>query len=116
MADQKPRVYSDAEIPGKLQEHGLTDWYIEDGWLRRKYRQGLRLGPQDRGRRPMAARAGRPPGRDAEQVRPQQEVTRPARRGLIRRRTLLAMTASALALSVALYTLSQAAPKSELLW
>jgi len=23
--------------PGKIAEHGLTDWYLEDGWLRRKY-------------------------------------------------------------------------------
>ncbi len=25
------------EIPAKLSEHGLTNWYLEDGWLRRKY-------------------------------------------------------------------------------
>lgn len=30
------RVYSEAEIPEKLQEHGLTHWFLEDGWLRRK--------------------------------------------------------------------------------
>ena len=37
MSEQKPHVYSEAEIPAKLAEHGLTDWYLEDGWLRRKY-------------------------------------------------------------------------------
>lgn len=36
MATQE-RTYSDAEIAEKLQEIGLTDWYLEDGWLRRKY-------------------------------------------------------------------------------
>jgi 4a-hydroxytetrahydrobiopterin dehydratase len=34
---KKERVYSDAEIPAKLQEHGLAEWYLEEGWLRRKY-------------------------------------------------------------------------------
>jgi 4a-hydroxytetrahydrobiopterin dehydratase len=33
---KKERVYDEAEIPGKLQEHGLAEWYMEDGWLRRK--------------------------------------------------------------------------------
>jgi 4a-hydroxytetrahydrobiopterin dehydratase len=33
----KERTYTDAEIPAKLAEHGLTAWYLEDGWLRRKY-------------------------------------------------------------------------------
>jgi 4a-hydroxytetrahydrobiopterin dehydratase len=37
VAEQRERTYSDAEIPAKLAEHGLTDWYLEDGWLRRKY-------------------------------------------------------------------------------
>src|SRR5262249_40410164 len=37
MADEKLHVYQEAEIPAKLAEHGLTDWYLEDGWLRRKY-------------------------------------------------------------------------------
>jgi 4a-hydroxytetrahydrobiopterin dehydratase len=37
MADDKPRVYTDAEIPAQLAEHGLTSWYVEAGWLRRKY-------------------------------------------------------------------------------
>lgn len=33
----KQRKYSDAEIPAKIQELGLSDWKLEDGWLRRKY-------------------------------------------------------------------------------
>jgi 4a-hydroxytetrahydrobiopterin dehydratase len=33
----KPKVYSDEEIQAKLQECNLTDWYLEDGWIRRKY-------------------------------------------------------------------------------
>ncbi|MFO0967603.1 MAG: 4a-hydroxytetrahydrobiopterin dehydratase [Gemmataceae bacterium] len=37
MSEPKDRVYSDAEIAPKLQEHGLADWHLEDGWLRRKY-------------------------------------------------------------------------------
>jgi 4a-hydroxytetrahydrobiopterin dehydratase len=34
MAD---RTYDSAEIEAKLKEHGLTHWYLEDGWLRRKF-------------------------------------------------------------------------------
>ena len=37
MSDKKLPVYAEADIPGKLAEHGLTGWYLEDGWLRRKY-------------------------------------------------------------------------------
>jgi 4a-hydroxytetrahydrobiopterin dehydratase len=37
MAEKKERVYSDDEIKGKLKETGLEEWYLEDGWLRRKY-------------------------------------------------------------------------------
>src|SRR6516162_10200949 len=37
MSDTKEKVYSDAEITTKLSEHGLGAWYLEDGWLRRKY-------------------------------------------------------------------------------
>ena len=37
MSDEKPHVYAEAEIPAKLAEQGLTGWYLEDGWLRRKY-------------------------------------------------------------------------------
>ena len=37
MADQKLHVYTDAEIPTRLAHQSLTVWYVEDGWLRRKY-------------------------------------------------------------------------------
>jgi 4a-hydroxytetrahydrobiopterin dehydratase len=33
----KPKVYTANEIPGKLKELGLDAWYLEDGWLRRKF-------------------------------------------------------------------------------
>lgn len=35
MAEKK--TYSDEEVAAKLAEHGLTEWYLEDGWIRRKY-------------------------------------------------------------------------------
>src|SRR4051812_30017587 len=31
------RTYSEAEIAEKLREPGLSGWYLEEGWLRRKY-------------------------------------------------------------------------------
>lgn len=31
------RVYSETEIATKIVELGLTGWYLEEGWLRRKY-------------------------------------------------------------------------------
>jgi len=37
MAKTTEKTYSESEISAKLTEHGLTDWYLEDGWLRRKY-------------------------------------------------------------------------------
>jgi 4a-hydroxytetrahydrobiopterin dehydratase len=37
MAEPREHVYADADIPAKLQEHGLAEWYLEDGWLRRKF-------------------------------------------------------------------------------
>ena len=37
MSDSKERTYSDDEVQAKLQQLGLTEWYLEDGWLRRKY-------------------------------------------------------------------------------
>jgi 4a-hydroxytetrahydrobiopterin dehydratase len=37
MSDDKPRIYSDEEIASKVAELGLNGWYLEDGWLRRKY-------------------------------------------------------------------------------
>jgi len=30
-------VYTDHEIPERLAALGLTEWYLEDGWIRRKY-------------------------------------------------------------------------------
>jgi len=37
MNTPKERTYNEAEIAEKLREMGLTDWYLEDGWIRRKY-------------------------------------------------------------------------------
>src|SRR3954464_12542403 len=37
MAEEKLHVYTDAEVTAKITEHGPTGWYLEDGWLRRKY-------------------------------------------------------------------------------
>jgi 4a-hydroxytetrahydrobiopterin dehydratase len=37
MSDEKLSVYAEADIPTKLAEHGLAGWYLEDGWLRRKF-------------------------------------------------------------------------------
>jgi 4a-hydroxytetrahydrobiopterin dehydratase len=37
MSEEKLHTYAETDIPSKLAEHGLTDWYLEDGWLRRKY-------------------------------------------------------------------------------
>ena len=37
MSDKTVKVYGDGEIQARLQEHGLAKWYLEDGWLRRKY-------------------------------------------------------------------------------
>jgi 4a-hydroxytetrahydrobiopterin dehydratase len=37
MTKPNEKVYPEAQIPTKLQELGLPDWYLEDGWLRRKY-------------------------------------------------------------------------------
>ena len=36
MAEKKP-TYAEADIPAKLAELGLADWYFEDGWIRRKF-------------------------------------------------------------------------------
>lgn len=30
-------TYTPEQIPAKLTELGLVDWYLEDGWLRRKF-------------------------------------------------------------------------------
>jgi 4a-hydroxytetrahydrobiopterin dehydratase len=37
MEKNKDKVYAEAEIPGLLQQKGLGDWYLEDGWIRRKF-------------------------------------------------------------------------------
>ena len=37
MAQNQEKVYADAEVPAKIQELGLAGWYLEEGWLRRKY-------------------------------------------------------------------------------
>jgi 4a-hydroxytetrahydrobiopterin dehydratase len=37
MSKTTEKVYGEAEIPAKLKEHGLIDWYLEEGWIRRKY-------------------------------------------------------------------------------
>ncbi len=37
MAEKQLKLYSPEEIQVKLQELKLDDWYLEDGWLRRKY-------------------------------------------------------------------------------
>src|SRR5262245_31758825 len=37
MAEEKLAVYSEDQIGPKLQQLGLGEWYLEDGWLRRKY-------------------------------------------------------------------------------
>jgi 4a-hydroxytetrahydrobiopterin dehydratase len=37
MSDAKEKTYSDAEIDERLAALSLDQWYVEDGWLRRKY-------------------------------------------------------------------------------
>jgi 4a-hydroxytetrahydrobiopterin dehydratase len=37
MAEKTDKVYSDAEVEAKIMELGLNEWYLEEGWLRRKY-------------------------------------------------------------------------------
>ena len=39
MSDQKGKLktYTDEEVAARIQEDGLPEWYLEDGWLRRKY-------------------------------------------------------------------------------
>ena len=34
------RTYSDDQIPAKLAELGLDEWYLEGDWIRRKYNTG----------------------------------------------------------------------------
>ena len=37
MAESKAKVYTDEEATARIAEGGLEAWYLEDGWLRRKY-------------------------------------------------------------------------------
>ncbi|HWY86080.1 MAG TPA: 4a-hydroxytetrahydrobiopterin dehydratase [Gemmataceae bacterium] len=37
MPKEKEKTYDDAAIAQKIKETGLAEWYLEDGWLRRKY-------------------------------------------------------------------------------
>jgi 4a-hydroxytetrahydrobiopterin dehydratase len=37
MSNPKEQVFGDTEVVGKLKELGLTNWHLEDGWLRRKF-------------------------------------------------------------------------------
>ena len=33
----KPKTYELDDVEAKLKKAGLDDWYLEDGWIRRKY-------------------------------------------------------------------------------
>jgi 4a-hydroxytetrahydrobiopterin dehydratase len=33
----KLQVYGNDDVQAKIKEHGLAEWQLEDGWLRRKY-------------------------------------------------------------------------------
>jgi 4a-hydroxytetrahydrobiopterin dehydratase len=33
----KPKVYSDEEVASRIDQEGLIEWKLEDGWLRRKF-------------------------------------------------------------------------------
>ena len=35
--EEKEKTYSDEEVEAKISELGLDGWYLENGWLRRKY-------------------------------------------------------------------------------
>src|SRR3954454_25177999 len=35
--EEKLQPYSDEEVEAKISELGLDGWYLEGGWLRRKY-------------------------------------------------------------------------------
>ena len=37
MEKKKLHIYSEAEILAEITKRNLTGWYLEDGWLRRKY-------------------------------------------------------------------------------
>ena len=37
MAEKQLSVYTAEQVQNKINELGLAEWYLEDGWLRRKY-------------------------------------------------------------------------------
>ena len=37
MSDQPLKVYTEEEVRAQIEQSGLDGWYLEDGWLRRKY-------------------------------------------------------------------------------
>src|SRR5258708_17195854 len=37
MAEKEANAYDASEVEAKLKELTLAEWYLEDGWLRRKY-------------------------------------------------------------------------------
>lgn len=37
MSEQPLKVYDQAEIATRIADLGLAEWYLEDGWLRRKF-------------------------------------------------------------------------------
>ena len=37
MSDQPLKVYTEDEVRAQIEQSGLDGWYLEDGWLRRKY-------------------------------------------------------------------------------
>jgi 4a-hydroxytetrahydrobiopterin dehydratase len=37
MEKTKEKTYTEEEIAAKVREHRLDSWYLEEGWLRRKY-------------------------------------------------------------------------------
>jgi 4a-hydroxytetrahydrobiopterin dehydratase len=34
---EKPKTYTDEEVAARIQQDGLVEWHLEDGWLRRKF-------------------------------------------------------------------------------
>ena len=37
MSEQPLKVYTEEEVREQVEQSGLDGWYLEDGWLRRKY-------------------------------------------------------------------------------
>jgi 4a-hydroxytetrahydrobiopterin dehydratase len=37
MVESKQPTYTDEQVATKIREQGLDGWYLEEGWLRRKY-------------------------------------------------------------------------------